>query len=738
MSIYDPSDYKTGDAVPSNKAMDLNDNAKVFDVFQNSQIPSVKSRLGIDIKTVWQQEQDFISAENARDVKFDSQYIYKNSGLWSDAPDQITDAEKLSYWIFTDGSGYAVKGSVTLPITKPASPVNDENWFVATSVNINQMRSENFYYADLSYQGEWSPNKTILKKSERPNGYALREPSSGKIILPTDKGDDGFTTGENFSDDLANDYWFINPVITADTSPLVATSFYGDDLTKAISKSKNVFINKPVLLSDKCEVKDENITANGVGSLVTVADDKDGIYLPINDNRSSSRQLNNLQMSGFDALGAEHKTRLFVDKGSLGSSYNDLWLQRAYLGLCMERVMELNANSINVQQCNIGFYLSSIGKTGGGATATWLRGMRAQFNNLGGLIYRDDDENPYISHNVNLDGGLLQENRRTGLAVINAGGKNDELTNYVLNSYHIENNKKDDPTSSAEFTYDILNDDRTVKATVGVPMCDVYVNAANLTIKDSKFTVSYDKPIILRNGAVLTLNGVSGFGRPSGYFIYDNNLDDNWQNARSSFIETGDTSLVGTRAAWCQAYGPVNTVSNSLTVGVSNTTLSPYCQNRYPNNPCLPVVDDVSEITRQDFVLDHVNCKKVTMSTSVDSGNNQIVMRNLFQPSDNSASKYDIITFLIYPARDSLWNISRDDGGISSKVKLRGGEWNRIVITSIGRSNTAQRYITLRPATDVSGDNYVTAINTAFGDYSTVSNIYQNGLFNPLGNPTSA
>lgn len=677
------------------------------------------------------------AAENARDVKFDSQYIYKNAGSWADAPDQITDDDKLKYWVFTDGAGYAVKGSVTLPIAKPASPVNDDNWFVATSVNSIQMRNENFHYTGLSYQGGWGPNKAIPAKLNRADDYALREPSSGKIIIPTDKADAGFTTGATFSEDLANGYWFINPVMTADNLPLVATSFYGNDLVKAINKSKNVFINEPIVLSDKCEITDQNLEGNGVGSLITVAHDKDGIYLPINDNRSSSRQLKNLQMSGFDILGADHKTRLLVDKGSLGASYNDIWLQRAYLGLCMERVMELNANSINVQQCNMGFYLASIGKLGGGATATWLRGMRAQFNNLGGLIYRDADENPYIAHNVNIDGGLLQENKRTGLAVINAGGKNDELTNYVLNSFHIENNKKDDQESSAEFTYDILNDDRTVKATVGVPMCDVYVNAANLTIKDSKFTVSYDKPIILRNGAVLTLNGVSGFGRPSGYFIYDSNLDDNWQNARASFIETGDTSLVGTRAAWCQGYGPVNTVSNSLTIGVSNTTLSPYTQNRYPNNPCLPVIDDASEITRQDFVLDHVNCKRVIMSASVDSGNNQIVMRNLFQPSDNSASKYDIITFLVYPARDSLWNISRDDGGISSKVKLRGGEWNRIVITSIGRSNTAQRFIVLRPSTDVSGDNYVTAINTAFGDYSTVSNIYENGLFNPLGNPVN-
>ena len=44
MSIQDPSDYKTGDAVPSGAAMDVNDNAKVFDVFQNAQVPSVKTR----------------------------------------------------------------------------------------------------------------------------------------------------------------------------------------------------------------------------------------------------------------------------------------------------------------------------------------------------------------------------------------------------------------------------------------------------------------------------------------------------------------------------------------------------------------------------------------------------------------------------------------------------------------------------------------------------------------------
>jgi len=194
MSIQDPSDYKTGDAVPSNKAMDLNDNAKVFDVFQNAKIPFVKSRLGFEIPTIY----GVISGFNN---KINSQFIYKNGGVWADAPDQITDDYKLTYWtiIRSDGQeeGYAVKGSVTLPIAKPASPVNDDNWFLVTSVNLTQMRNEIFNAAGYSYQGEWLPNIQIPAKADRVDNYALWEPEKGEIIVP--RSDNAFTTGETYN-----------------------------------------------------------------------------------------------------------------------------------------------------------------------------------------------------------------------------------------------------------------------------------------------------------------------------------------------------------------------------------------------------------------------------------------------------------------------------------------------------------------------------------------------------------
>ncbi len=158
MSIQDPSDYKTGDAVPSNKAMDLNDNAKVFDVFQNEKIPFVKNRLGVNIPTIF----GVISGFNQQ---VNSQYIYKNGGVWADAPDQITDSDKLTYWTITrsDGQeeGYAVKGYVALPIDKPATPINDSNWFLATSVNKDQLRTDSASQIGLVYLNDWNSGIVI-------------------------------------------------------------------------------------------------------------------------------------------------------------------------------------------------------------------------------------------------------------------------------------------------------------------------------------------------------------------------------------------------------------------------------------------------------------------------------------------------------------------------------------------------------------------------------------------------
>ena len=238
MSIQDPSDYKTGDAVPSNKAMDLNDNAKVFDVFQNANIPFVTSRLGKSIKTIYGNQHDIDTKIAGWEVSINSQFIYKNGGAWADAPDQITDEYKLTYWTITrsDGQeeGYAVKGSVTLPITKPSSPINDDNWFLATSVNLTQMRTESFKAAGYSYQGQWLPNIQIPAKAERADNYALWEPTSGKIIVP--KNDSEFTTGATFQDDINNNLWFF---------PVEKTfNHFSDLLLSTINYPCTVKINK--------------------------------------------------------------------------------------------------------------------------------------------------------------------------------------------------------------------------------------------------------------------------------------------------------------------------------------------------------------------------------------------------------------------------------------------------------------------------------------------------------------
>ena len=183
MSIKDPSDYKTGDAVPSNKAMDLNDNAKVFDVFQNSQIPSVKSRLGVDIKTVWQQEQDFIEASNKRDKAFDAQFMFKRVKSFADAHaagEKITDLTRLNS--YSTGAGDAVEWwgliqSTTIPddgLPIPSSP--DENWALVSALSLYKLRSDLSSQLGLVYFNDWSSgivipdNSKLNKKSVWYNG----------------------------------------------------------------------------------------------------------------------------------------------------------------------------------------------------------------------------------------------------------------------------------------------------------------------------------------------------------------------------------------------------------------------------------------------------------------------------------------------------------------------------------------------------------------------------------------
>lgn len=209
MSIYDPSDYKTGDAVPSNKAMDLNDNAKVFDVFQNAQVPSVKSRLGIQIKTVWQQGQDFIKASNARDKAFDAQFMFKRIKSFSDAHsagEKITDATRLNS--YSTGSGDSVEWwgliqSTTIPpegLPIPATP--DDNWSLVSSLSVDYFYSNLFSISGLTFEGYWESGELIPAKADRSDGYAKYEPISGKIIIPVKS--ESFTTGATFEEDYNN------------------------------------------------------------------------------------------------------------------------------------------------------------------------------------------------------------------------------------------------------------------------------------------------------------------------------------------------------------------------------------------------------------------------------------------------------------------------------------------------------------------------------------------------------
>ena len=146
MSIYDPSDYKTGDAVPSNKAMDLNDNAKVFDVFQNSQIPSVKSRLGVAIKTIWQLGQEFDQNIENWNATFQAQFKYKYIKSFAEANsagEKITDATRLNAYSVGVGENvewYGLIQSTTIPSGGlPIPPTPDNNWYQVNSVKFENI-----------------------------------------------------------------------------------------------------------------------------------------------------------------------------------------------------------------------------------------------------------------------------------------------------------------------------------------------------------------------------------------------------------------------------------------------------------------------------------------------------------------------------------------------------------------------------------------------------------------------
>lgn len=80
-----------------------------------------------------------------------------NSGDWSTVAGQpIEEADRFKGYAYPDGSDniYAVRGSVTLPITRPATPIGDDRFYLASAVNIEKMRSEAASQLGLNYIGE--------------------------------------------------------------------------------------------------------------------------------------------------------------------------------------------------------------------------------------------------------------------------------------------------------------------------------------------------------------------------------------------------------------------------------------------------------------------------------------------------------------------------------------------------------------------------------------------------------
>ena len=59
-----------------------------------------------------------------------------------------------------------------------------------------------FSVAGYSYQGQWLPNIQIPAKADRIDGYALWEPTNGRIVYPVN--DNLFPTGSTFQEDLIN------------------------------------------------------------------------------------------------------------------------------------------------------------------------------------------------------------------------------------------------------------------------------------------------------------------------------------------------------------------------------------------------------------------------------------------------------------------------------------------------------------------------------------------------------
>ena len=178
------------------------------------------------------QETEFNDAKDKWNDTFNSQFIYKNGGEWADAPAQITDADKLTYWTVANGDGYAVKGSVTLPIAKPVTPVNDDNWFIANAVNVTKMRTDSASQLGLVYFADWSTGMVI------PGGAM-----TAKVAVWHDGqfysiGTDAGFTSNDFAEDLGKG-WFVSAGLLTGTDYLfksndareIGIKFDGSDQT---------------------------------------------------------------------------------------------------------------------------------------------------------------------------------------------------------------------------------------------------------------------------------------------------------------------------------------------------------------------------------------------------------------------------------------------------------------------------------------------------------------------------
>jgi hypothetical protein len=198
-------------------------NMDTINGFVKSPLAALVDQYGNNRMTMQGMEDAYHIAESARDVTFDSQYIYKNGGKWADAPAQITEIDKLTYWIFTDGSGYAVKGSVILPIAKPSNPVNDDEWFVATSVNKTQMRTDSASQLGLVYFSDWYDGITIASGAMTAKSSIWHGAQFYSI------GTDAGFTSNDFDADLAAGRFVSQVSITriSDISDCVATAIGG-------------------------------------------------------------------------------------------------------------------------------------------------------------------------------------------------------------------------------------------------------------------------------------------------------------------------------------------------------------------------------------------------------------------------------------------------------------------------------------------------------------------------------